>query len=143
MHRNELKERLAAYRRRWPAESETVTRFEAFIDSHPDGFQRSCRGRPHHWLGVDREQGGRTRSAHPPPRTRAVAATRWSQREGTRKEREKRILRGVGCVPRDEADIELERRDVTEAGADAGGDGVRRLSEPVVPREVRAHARGA
>ena len=43
MHRNELKERLMAYRRRWPEESETVARFEAFVDSHPDCFQRSCR----------------------------------------------------------------------------------------------------
>ena len=42
MHRNELKARLAAYRRRWPEESETVARFEAFVDSHPDCFQRSC-----------------------------------------------------------------------------------------------------
>ena len=43
MRRNELKERLAEYLRRWPEESETVTRFEAFIDSHPDCFERSCR----------------------------------------------------------------------------------------------------
>ena len=43
MHRNELKARLTDYRRRWPEESETVTRFEAFVDSDPDCFQRSCR----------------------------------------------------------------------------------------------------
>ena len=43
MHRNELKARLAEYRRRWPEESETVARFEAFVDSDPDCFQRSCR----------------------------------------------------------------------------------------------------
>ena len=43
MHRNELKARLTEYRRRWPEESETVARFEAFVDSHPDCFQRSCR----------------------------------------------------------------------------------------------------
>ena len=29
--------------RRGPAQSETVTRFQTFIDSHPDGFERSCR----------------------------------------------------------------------------------------------------
>ena len=43
MYRNEIKERLTAYRRRWLEEAETVARFEAFIDSHPDGFERSCR----------------------------------------------------------------------------------------------------
>ena len=43
MHRNALKARLAAYRRRWPQESETVTRFESFVDAHPDCFHRSCR----------------------------------------------------------------------------------------------------
>ena len=43
MHRIELKARLGAYRRRWPEESETVARFEAFIDFHPDCFERSCR----------------------------------------------------------------------------------------------------
>lgn len=43
MHRDELKERLAEYRGRWPEESETVAQFEAFIDFHPDCFQRSCR----------------------------------------------------------------------------------------------------
>ena len=43
MHRNELKARLAPYRRQWPDESETVARFEAFVDSHPDCFHRSCR----------------------------------------------------------------------------------------------------
>ena len=43
MHRNELKARLAAYRTRWPEESETVNRFEAFVASHPDCFERSCR----------------------------------------------------------------------------------------------------
>ena len=42
MHRNELKARLKAYRRRWPEESETVARFETFVDSHPDCFERSC-----------------------------------------------------------------------------------------------------
>ncbi len=43
MHRNWLKGRLAAYRARRPEESETVSRFEAFVDSHPDCFHRSCR----------------------------------------------------------------------------------------------------
>ena len=43
MHRIGLKARLAAYRTRWPEESETVARFEAFVDSHPDCFHRSCR----------------------------------------------------------------------------------------------------
>ena len=43
MHRSGLKARLAAYRARWPEESETVARFEAFVDSHPDCFHRSCR----------------------------------------------------------------------------------------------------
>ena len=42
MHRGGLKARLAAYRARWPVESETVARFEAFVDSHPDCFHRSC-----------------------------------------------------------------------------------------------------
>ena len=42
MHRNMLKTRLTAYRRRWPEESETVARFETFVDSHPDCFERSC-----------------------------------------------------------------------------------------------------
>ena len=42
VHRNKLMERLAAYRRRWPEESETVARFEAFLDSHPDCFERYC-----------------------------------------------------------------------------------------------------
>ena len=43
MHRNELKARLAEYRRRWPEEAETVDQFEAFIDTHPDCSERSCR----------------------------------------------------------------------------------------------------
>ena len=38
-----FKERLAEYCGRWPEDSETVARFEAFIDSHPDCFERSCR----------------------------------------------------------------------------------------------------
>ena len=42
MHRNELKARLAEYRRRWSEERETVTRFEAFVAAHPDSFERSC-----------------------------------------------------------------------------------------------------
>ena len=42
MHRNDLNARLGEYRSRWPEESETVARFEAFIDSHPDCFERSC-----------------------------------------------------------------------------------------------------
>ena len=42
MHRNGLKARLAAYRARWPEESETVLRFEAFADTHADCFHRSC-----------------------------------------------------------------------------------------------------
>ena len=43
MHRSGLKARLAAYRARWPEESETGARFETFVDSHPDCFHRSCR----------------------------------------------------------------------------------------------------
>ena len=43
MHRRGLKALLAAYRERWPQESATVTRFDAFVDSHPDCFHRSCR----------------------------------------------------------------------------------------------------
>ena len=43
MHRSELKAHLAAYRERWPQESETVSRFEEFVDAHPDCFHRSCR----------------------------------------------------------------------------------------------------
>ena len=43
MHRNELKARLAEYRGRWPEESETVARFETFIDSDPDCFDCDCR----------------------------------------------------------------------------------------------------
>ena len=43
MHRRGLKALLAAYRRRWPEESDTVARFDAFVDSHPDCFHRSCR----------------------------------------------------------------------------------------------------
>lgn len=43
MHRSGLKARLATYRVRWPEESATVSRFEAFVDAHPDCFHRSCR----------------------------------------------------------------------------------------------------
>ena len=43
MHRRRLKALLAAYRTRWPEESDTVSRFEAFVDSHPECFHRSCR----------------------------------------------------------------------------------------------------
>ena len=43
MHRRGLKALLAAYRGRWPQESATVARFDAFVDSHPDCFHRSCR----------------------------------------------------------------------------------------------------
>ena len=43
MHRRGLKSLIAAYCRRWPEESETVERFSAFIDAHPDCFHRSCR----------------------------------------------------------------------------------------------------
>ena len=43
MHRRVLKALLAAYRERWPQESATVGRFDAFVDSHPDCFHRSCR----------------------------------------------------------------------------------------------------
>ena len=42
MHRRALKALLAAYRGRWPQESATVARFDAFVDSHPDCFHRSC-----------------------------------------------------------------------------------------------------
>ena len=43
MHRHTLKALLAEYRERWPQESATVARFDAFFDSHPDCFHRSCR----------------------------------------------------------------------------------------------------
>ena len=43
MHRRGLKGLLAAYRGRWPQESATVARFDAFVDSHPDCFHRSYR----------------------------------------------------------------------------------------------------
>ena len=43
MHRLGLKALLAAYRGRWPQESATVARFDAFVDSHPDCFHRACR----------------------------------------------------------------------------------------------------
>ena len=43
MHRNALRRLLAAYRASRPEESATVSRFERFIDAHPDCFQRACR----------------------------------------------------------------------------------------------------
>ena len=43
MHRRRLKALLATYRTRWPEEADTVSRFEAFVDSHPECFHRSCR----------------------------------------------------------------------------------------------------
>ena len=43
MHRRTLKALLAAYRGRWPQESATVAGFDAFVDAHPDCFDRSCR----------------------------------------------------------------------------------------------------
>ena len=43
MHRRGLKTLLAEYRERWPQEGATVARFNAFVDSHPDCFHRSCR----------------------------------------------------------------------------------------------------
>ena len=43
MHRRTLKALLAEYRERWPQESATVARFDAFVDSHSDCFHRSCR----------------------------------------------------------------------------------------------------
>ena len=43
MHRRGLKALLAAYRRRWPAEADTVALFEAFVHAHPDCFHRTCR----------------------------------------------------------------------------------------------------
>ena len=43
MHRRRLKALLAEYRERWPQESATVARFNAFVDAHPDCFHRSCR----------------------------------------------------------------------------------------------------
>ena len=49
MHRNGLRSLLAAYRLRWPQEAETVSRFEAFVDTHPDCFERTCR--PGHITG--------------------------------------------------------------------------------------------
>ena len=42
MHRSALKALLAAYRERRPEESDTILRFEAFVDAHPDCFHRSC-----------------------------------------------------------------------------------------------------
>ena len=42
MHRRRLKALLAAYRARSPREADTVSRFEAFVDAHPDCFERSC-----------------------------------------------------------------------------------------------------
>lgn len=43
MHRRGLRALLAAYRARWPREADTVARFEAFVDAHPDCFERTCR----------------------------------------------------------------------------------------------------
>ena len=43
MHRRGLRALLAAYRTRWPEEADTVARFDAFVDSHPDCFHRACR----------------------------------------------------------------------------------------------------
>ena len=43
MHRRRLRALLAAYRTRWPEESETVSRFDSFVDAHDDCFDRSCR----------------------------------------------------------------------------------------------------
>ena len=43
MHRRGLRALLAAYRTRWPEESQTVSRFDSFVDAHPDCFERSCR----------------------------------------------------------------------------------------------------
>ena len=42
MHRDALKALLAAYRARWPEETDTVSQFEAFVDACPDCFERSC-----------------------------------------------------------------------------------------------------
>ncbi len=49
MHRNRLRALLAEYRARWPNEADTVSHFEAFVDAHPDCFERSCR--PGHITG--------------------------------------------------------------------------------------------
>ena len=43
MHRRRLNTLLAAYREQWPQEAATVARFDAFVDSHPDCFDRTCR----------------------------------------------------------------------------------------------------
>ena len=43
MHRRGLRTLLAAYRTRWPGESETLRRFDSFVAAHPDCFDRSCR----------------------------------------------------------------------------------------------------
>ena len=43
MHRSALKALLSAYREHRPEESDTILRFEAFVDAHPDCFHRSCR----------------------------------------------------------------------------------------------------
>ena len=49
MHRNGLRALLAAYRARWPQEADTVLHFDAFVDRHPDCFERTCR--PGHITG--------------------------------------------------------------------------------------------
>ena len=43
MHRRGLKTLLGAHRGRWPQESATIARFNAFVDADPDCFHRSCR----------------------------------------------------------------------------------------------------
>ena len=49
MHRSALRALLTEYRKVRPEESDTVSRFEAFVDDHPDCFHRSCR--PGHITG--------------------------------------------------------------------------------------------
>ena len=43
MHRKSLRALLIAYGQAHPAEHETVDRFRAFVDAHPDCLDRSCR----------------------------------------------------------------------------------------------------
>ena len=60
MHRRALKALLAAYRVRWPQESATVARFDAFVDSHPDCSTVPAGSATSHGLGVARRQVGAT-----------------------------------------------------------------------------------
>jgi len=41
MHRKQLLEQLAGYRKRWPEEHETTDRFTRFVQSHENCFDRA------------------------------------------------------------------------------------------------------